>query len=231
MTKYFVGMKVGKLTLLEKLPGYRWKVKCDCGNLDECGVAKFAKPERAYCSACGVVVKQEHMRKLGEARKGTINTSPTFIDKSGTSFGKWSVLKYLGKQSYLCKCNVCNDTQILISQVVNIETDTRCYSCKPKPKLDMSIAELTELFEEQGSVANLARVLGLTHTYTNNLLTKYGIIKDTSVDFEFDFSEISEMMDLPLYEVMRLFRSAMRKITVQCGELKVIEEFNTVLVK
>lgn len=54
---------------------------------------------------------------------------PAFIDLTGKIFGRWKVLKYMGKSKWLCECSCANHTQRIVNGQALRRGDSKSCGC------------------------------------------------------------------------------------------------------
>ena len=184
--KYHAGYKVGTLTLLDKLENQQWRVKCDCGNVENRHIGTFSQNS----PSCRICKKNKMKKVMSDARDQRTFRTSQINDKSGSEFGKWVVLEYVGNARYKCKCKNCGCIDHLITTVVNKQTDIRCYSCNPLKKDNDKSEPKTE--QDVGfdmSFEDIANKLGVSRykiyqIYKTAMLKIHKTIKDQDNKFD-----------------------------------------------
>lgn len=95
------GQKFTRLTVLKRVENshrntIRYLCKCDCGNIKTVEAEALTKGKTKSCGCLGK-----------ENRFNTVHK-----DLTGQKFTKLTVLKYLGKSTWLCKCDCGNETKV-----------------------------------------------------------------------------------------------------------------------
>lgn len=108
-----IGKKFGMLTVIEKMQertingSIQWKCKCDCGN--ECIRSTVGLHRKDRIQNCGCYNK-------------TTNLDLSII---GEKFNKLTVLEYVGKSMYKCKCE-CGNEKIIRRDSLTTGNTTSC---------------------------------------------------------------------------------------------------------
>jgi len=118
MRKTLIGLKRGKLTVIEKIPQppgstqSLWKCECECGNFIEAKTDRFCKPSGLKNCGCEKIVTH-------------------FTDHTNQKFGKLTAIERLDEKNrfgyYLwrCKCD-CGGEKIQGSNYLRISTNQSC---------------------------------------------------------------------------------------------------------
>lgn len=118
--KICINQKYGDLTVVEYLGVSnfkgRWLCRCDCGNFTEVTTSLIGK----RVISCGCIKKQPRKK---QPRKYY----------AGQSFGNWTVLKYVARSRYICRC-VCGTEKEICSNEFKKGEPISCgcisYTCK-----------------------------------------------------------------------------------------------------
>lgn len=112
-----IGIKIGKLTILEILPGKKVKSICDCGNTQRSAIKNIESGVVDRCRKCLY-------------KKVDINGHKDLV---GKKFGEWEVLKKIAtdgskRTKFLCRCSCGTETIVLSSHLLQ-GASTRCITC------------------------------------------------------------------------------------------------------
>lgn len=86
------GEKIGKLTLVEKLPGERYRCICECGNERIVSARKIYFPERMRCRQCAIesnTKAKEGVVFIDGTQPAKLQSKPTKANKSGVVGVSW----------------------------------------------------------------------------------------------------------------------------------------------
>ena len=153
-----VGKKFNMLTVLEELPHYKVRCKCDCGN--EKIIDKY-KVKNGIIKSCGcLILKQRRFPK----------------DYTGKKFGMLTITKELGKGKVLAKCD-CGSEKIYTKSPIIAGKITSC-GCQKTINKDYTGQKFNHLtvIKELGSSKILCRCdCGNIKEYVKNPVVKGNI--------------------------------------------------------
>lgn len=153
--KDITGQQFNEWTALKyKGKGY-WECRCSCGKIKD--VQKYYL-ENNISRSCGHD-KEEH-----------------YQDLIGKTFGKLTVLRYIGNKQYICKC-ICGNESVVFKHNL-ISGGTSSCGCSRGISKD-EILEAAKCFEESNGIKpftdELASILEVSETHLSKLIIKYEI--------------------------------------------------------
>lgn len=112
------GKQINEWTVLGK-EGYLYKCQCSCGKIQLVGQKDLMSGRSKQCGH-GYNIR---------------------TDITGQKFGKWTVLKYLGNQMYLCQCSCENHTTRAIKKAALLNGQTTQCGCSKHDKAQQTLLE------------------------------------------------------------------------------------------
>lgn len=112
------GKQINEWTVLGK-EGYLYKCQCSCGKIQLVGQKDLMSGRSKQCGH-GYNIR---------------------TDITGQKFGKWTVLKYLGNQMYLCQCSCENHTTKAIRKADLLNGQTTQCECSKHDKAQQTLLE------------------------------------------------------------------------------------------
>lgn len=129
--KDLTGQKFGRLTVIKRVENNKWGraqwlCQCECGNTT---ILTGNALLRGNTKSCGCLAAENHLHH--------------FFDIVGQKFNRLTVLKYLGKSKWLCKCDCGNETIVQTSSLKSGRIKScGCYNLeKAKKPLDNIIGK------------------------------------------------------------------------------------------
>lgn len=146
MSKYIdmTDQRFGSLVAKKFLGGTygEWLCECDCGNKAYITRGKYLRiGYKTHCDKCNTVEK-----------------SNEFEDLTGRKFGEWTVLKYLGKSTWLCSCSCGRTLKNIKSTQLKTKQATMCDKCREEQKSNNIRYDLTG--EKIGSIEVIKYIKG-----------------------------------------------------------------------
>lgn len=176
--KDLIGQKFNEWTIIELAPNSRLRCRCSCGKE---ALILYINLKNGTSKSCG-------HNKL--------------IDLTGKQFGDWKVLKYLGDNTWLCKCSCGNIKEVLGSNLRN-GTSKSC-GCKAQANFNKTMLDkygeisyakvdtnrskdqiamvdsrenllyvIENMFETKPTTLQLANVIGVNETNTLKIIHKF----------------------------------------------------------
>lgn len=112
------GKQINEWTVLGK-EGYLYKCQCSCGKIQLVGQKDLMSGRSKQCGH-GYNIR---------------------TDITGQKFGKWTVLKYLGNQMYLCQCSCENHTTRAIKKAALLNGQSTQCGCSKHDKAQQTLLE------------------------------------------------------------------------------------------
>ena len=151
------GKQFGEWTPLQYAGDSKWKCRCSCGEIK--------------------VVAAYDLKK-GKSRNCGHNRKKPYRDLTGQRFGEMTVIKYLYKNRYLCKCSCGTEREVMGTNLLSGSTvSCGCKHMSPYTEEFMRsvISRYIEENNEKPFIADISRELNITHYYANQLINKYNL--------------------------------------------------------